>query len=294
VEGLRHWFEQSNGQGLRDRGSVATAALVQACSLNLDDMVEVFLSFAPDKLDPNLPDISGWTPVMYAMAHSNDFEIIDSALALLAWHPLVRLDKHHPFFKGPRSWTYFGDAATRNVEMMKVLIATGKPLGWEQEQLIPNLLCEPLPLRDLVIRRRVPGCLELLESFTSDPERTRHSIRLEIFSQFTRLGETRVQHYIGALALDLFACTVLVCDSYLRIKPRQEKDGSDRERNEGARRFHSMLGALPLDLQMAMCHKVAGSGRCVILARESEPAFRWLALCWSSFFSVGTEENDTT
>jgi len=54
-----------------------------------------------------------------------------------------------------------------------------------------------------------------------------------------------------------------------------------------AARFFSIATQLPLELQMVLCRRVAGSAKEIIPRKESELAFKSLAKClvWSSIFS---------
>jgi len=95
----------------------------------------------------------------------------------------------------------------------------------------------------------------LLERFKSDAAQTRHVMRVE-------LG------LLDELAAEMFALVVFVSDGLLRIK---------RKASIPAARFFRIAAQLPLELQMVLCFRQAGSGKEIIPGRESEVAFKELA-----------------
>ena len=95
----------------------------------------------------------------------------------------------------------------------------------------------------------------LLERFKENPEETRHAVRV-------KLG------WYDDLAAEMFALVVFVSDGLLQVK---ETTASP------AARYFSIARQLPLELQMALCYRLAGSDKEIIAGKESEVAFKELA-----------------
>jgi len=106
----------------------------------------------------------------------------------------------------------------------------------------------------------------LLERFKEHPEETRHYVRQEM-------------GWYDELAAEMLALVVFVSDGLLQI--------DDTATPSPAARFFSIVRRLPLELQMAMCRRGAGSAKEIIPGKESEMAFKSLARClvWFSFFT---------
>jgi len=99
----------------------------------------------------------------------------------------------------------------------------------------------------------------LLERFKENPVETRHQVRLE-------LG------LVDEMAAEMFAMVVFVSDGLLQVT---RGDGSTSA--SPAARFFAIVSRLPLELQMVLCYRVAGSDKEIIHAEDSEVAFRELA-----------------
>jgi len=143
---------------------------------------------------------------------------------------------------------------------------------------------------------------ELLEKFREKPRQTRLEVIADLGLQ-------------GLLATELFASVVFLCDDFLRLSgpvsevegnPNQEAaainiqtnnnndDHNNSEMNDAKRdakevneakekeiahrRFFVMAGQLPMELQMVLCNRVYGLTKDTILAKNSETAFRALAV----------------
>jgi len=129
----------------------------------------------------------------------------------------------------------------------------------------------------------------LLSKFKEDQVTTCHEVQLE-------LGVSK-----GCTA-DLFALVVFLCDGLLKItsKPpprappltanqlprwtsQQDTAATTNETEVGvakyqaAIRFFRIVKALPMELQMILCHQAQGSRRRYIRNQDSEAAFRFLA-----------------
>jgi len=96
----------------------------------------------------------------------------------------------------------------------------------------------------------------LLERFKENPEETRHAMRVE-------LG------LLDELAAEVFTLVVFVSDGLLQI--------NDTTTATPAARFFSIIARLPLELQMVMCYRFAGSSKEIIPGHDSEVAFKELA-----------------
>jgi len=105
----------------------------------------------------------------------------------------------------------------------------------------------------------------LLERFKENPEKTRHSMRLE-------LG------WYDEAAAEMFALVVSVSDGLLQVK--------DTTPSPAARYFY-IAKSLPLELQKVLCRRLVGSSKETIAGKESEVAFKSLArrLLRSSVFT---------
>lgn len=101
----------------------------------------------------------------------------------------------------------------------------------------------------------------LLTRFRDNPAETRQQVRRE-------LGWYRLR------SAEVFALVVFNCDGLLA-----EEAGNTQ--NPGARRFFRMARALPMEVQMILCHRVAGSMALNISRQESEAAFTALAKKYS-------------
>ena len=98
--------------------------------------------------------------------------------------------------------------------------------------------------------------MSLLERFIANPAQIRHEVR-------AKLG------LLDALAAEVFALTVFLCDDLLQLKPAATP--------ATAARFFTIAKRLPLELQMILCHRVVGSMKQNILHQDSEAAFEHLA-----------------
>jgi len=96
----------------------------------------------------------------------------------------------------------------------------------------------------------------VLERFMSNPGQTRHELRV-------KLG------VLDAMAAEVFALTVFLCDDLLQLQPTDSCAARIK--------FFVIASMLPMELQMILCHRVVGSMKQTILRKDSEPAFKSLA-----------------
>ena len=97
----------------------------------------------------------------------------------------------------------------------------------------------------------------LLERFKENPEETRYRMRVKLGCH-------------DDLAAEVFALVVFVSDGLLRIKVTTTATP--------AVRFFAIATQLPLELQMVLCHRLLGSAKEIILGKDSELAFKSLAM----------------
>jgi len=100
--------------------------------------------------------------------------------------------------------------------------------------------------------------VSLLERYTTNPAQTRHEVRV-------KLG------LLEALAAEVFASTVFLCDDLLHLKPASYPAAA------ATIRFFVIASKLPMELQMILCHRAVGSMKQNIPHKDSEPSFRSLA-----------------
>ena len=98
----------------------------------------------------------------------------------------------------------------------------------------------------------------LLERFEGSPEETRHTVRLEI-------------GWYDEVAAEMFALVVFVSDGLLQVTQ------GDQSSSTPAARFLVIARSLPLELQMVLCYRVAGSAKEVIPGKDREGAIKKLA-----------------
>jgi hypothetical protein len=96
--------------------------------------------------------------------------------------------------------------------------------------------------------------MHILERFVCDPDEERHRLRMDC-------GWYRER------AAGFFAHVIFVSDGLLKAKP------------VGAE-FFSITSKLPMELQMMVCNRAAGTMRDVVATHDSDPAFKKLALAF--------------
>jgi len=100
-----------------------------------------------------------------------------------------------------------------------------------------------------------PLCSDIIDEYEQDPEAVRQRLR--------RLPGVR-EYFIG----HTFALVVFFSDGFLQLGP---------DAPSPTERFLRVNSRLPLELQMLLCNRLFGSSHSIILSKDSEPGFRWLA-----------------
>ena len=100
----------------------------------------------------------------------------------------------------------------------------------------------------------------LLRRFMANPVQTRNELRVE-------LGVLEEQ------TAALFALVIFLCDGLLQLMPPALTSATSATATV---RFFCIAAALPMELQMLLCHRVFGSWKQNILRNDSEAAFKAL------------------
>ena len=149
-------------------------------------------------------------------------------------------------------------------EVIEWLIASGKDLGdlnqkvhWDGEE---------FSALEIAREHKESEVVSLLEKFMDNATQVRHGVRV-------KLGVRE------ALAAEVFALTVFLCDDLFQASPCR----TTRSRSHGysaaaaAIRFFKVVAKFPMELQMILCHRAAGTTKDSILSKDSEAAFKSLA-----------------
>jgi len=144
-------------------------------------------------------------------------------------------------------------------EVIEWLIASGRDLGDIMKQRGKDW-DEDLTAIEIARMRKNADVAMLLERFITNPAQIRHSLRV-------KLG------VLDALAAEVFALTVFLCDDLLELKPAPNHAAAAA----AALRFFTITSKLSMELQMILCHRAVGSTKQNILCKDPEAAFKDLA-----------------
>ena len=167
---------------------------------------------------------------------------------LLLKHPRVSVTLADNDGCTPLRWgSYKG--SYQNIEC---LIVSGRDLGdlnqtgkdWNED-------CSAL---EIARKKNETEVVSLLERFTANPAQTRHEVRMQL-------------DLLDELAADLFALTIFLGDELLRIKPALASSHS-ADTAVSATRFLVIASKLPLELQLVLYRRFAGSMKQSILHND--------------------------
>jgi len=216
---------------------------------SLNGHVEVVkLLLAHPNININLKNDEGQTPLSVGCQYGRV-----SVVELLLKDRRVDVTPDDDRGRTPLWWTAYCGCD----EVVEWLIASGSDLGdiknkkgkWDGKDF--NSL-------EIARRERNTEVRSTLERFMANPVLTRHELRV-------KLG------MLDALAAEVFALTVFLCDDLLQLKPDLGAT------SELALRFFVIASKLPMELQMILCYFTVGSTKQNILRRDSEAAFKSLA-----------------
>jgi len=111
----------------------------------------------------------------------------------------------------------------------------------------------------------------VLKKFMKDPAQIRYELRV-------KLGFPDVQ------VAEVFAAMVFLCDDLLQLKAANAPTTSKPKAiaaaasATAATRFFAIAKRLPMELQMILCHRAMNSAKESILSKDSEAAFKALAV----------------
>ena len=231
------------------RNDAGWTALHFACASSYDSIVALLL--AHPGININQKDSFDHTPFLYACVNGHT-----SCVCEMLKDSRVMLDEGNKTGLTPLWHAAFGGY----VNIVKCWIASGREMclsGSDWKHPISEARRANFPV-DKDLRRRKIQVATLLERFQENPEETKLAVRMEI-------------GWYEEMAAERFALVVFVSDGLLRSKATRVKTGGKRTR------FFNIATQLPLELQMALCYRLVGSGREIVPRKHSEPAFKKIA-----------------
>ena len=141
-------------------------------------------------------------------------------------------------------------------EVIEQLIASGRDLGDVKNKKEKENMHRVYTALEIAREKNQTEVVFVLERFLANPTQTGHEVRVKI-------------GVLDALAAEIFALTVFLCDDLLQLKSASHP--------AAATRFFAMTKRLPMELQMLICHRAVGSTKQNILRKDSEVAFKSLA-----------------
>ena len=220
---------------------------------------------------------------LHIASNNGRFEVVKLLLAHPAINVNMKIGGHTPFslgclrvqvsivevlLKDPRVDITLGDRndcsplwyASRDgiLEVIERLIASGRDLGDVRNKTGKNFDSKEYTALEIAREENRTEAAALLQRFITNPAQTRHEIR-------AKLG------MLDELAAEVFALTVFLCDGLLQLKPASHPAAA-------ATRFFVMTKRLSMELQMILCHSAVGSRKQNILRKDSEAAFKSLAI----------------
>lgn len=213
-------------------------ALHRACARGHPNIVTLLLSH-PD-IDANPQSETGITPFFEVC-----YKGTTSCARLLLKDPRVVLDCPDIFGK-----TALWNAVRRgHIEVIKWWLASGRELDLGRSR---NWRTDPIAMGQ---KTGQVDAVDLLKRFKEDAKKTRHEMRVEV-------------GWYAETAAEVFALVIFLCDGLLKIRA---------EGQSNAARFMRIMCELPMELQMMLCRRAAGSAAENIPGEYRELAFRDLA-----------------
>jgi len=233
--------------------------LCAAASEGHREVIDVLL--ADPRVEVNEPWQESTTPFYMACAEGHE-----DVVATMLTHP--RVDANRP--KADNSSPLWIASQGGHLRVVQVLLASARTIDtkraskWNGKQAADHAhwastqaKWPDVPYDDPAKRKRdCPLIMDLILSYEINPASQRHHLR--------RQPGVR-EHYIG----HTFALVVFYTDGFVRVKRLRWFSSINR--------FMKICSHLPLDLQMVLCNRMFGCARDIILTKDSEPGFRWLA-----------------
>jgi len=201
----------------------------------------VALFLGHPEVNVNAQSVYGNTALILA-CRNGEVSVVEMLLA----DPRVDVRLHNVNYETP----LWAAVRSHNMEIVKRLVASGRALG-EDIKATWDHPCTPLEAA------RGQGDLaacDLLDSLARDPAATRHALQIELNVPL-------------AFAVNLFSLVVLLCDEHLSLGEHTTGLGAGV-------RFYSILGKVPMELQMIVTRRVFGVAGDLIKSERLEPALR--------------------
>jgi len=220
--------------------SAGLTGLSAACVGGRADVVSMLLKVPG--VEVNSASRFGWTPLHICCFYEERLE----CLRILLADPRVSTD----VLTGDGCTALWNAAYYGRTDVIKIMIASGREIDWDFRARDFN----ESPLMTAEHNGKMEAAA-LLRRYRADPQRTRQELRLE-------LG------YREALAADLFALVVFLCDDFLAVATSATCNSVVP--------FFRMTTRLPMELQMMVCCRAFGSLQPHILSSLCEASFRAL------------------
>ena len=211
----------------------------------------------------------GSTPFSFACSHGKV-----SVVRVLLKDPRVNVTLIEEDECTPLWWAaYHG-----HFEVVEWLIASGRDLGDLSKEMGQGFLKSTT--LEIAEKKKKTEVAWLLERFMANPAKTRRELKVKI-------------GVLDELAAEMFALTLFLCDDLLQPKPplatptlsTHDSTATISTTTNAATRFFAIASKLPMELQMVLYHRAVGSLRQHILHKDSEAAFKALALTLQASFS---------
>lgn len=221
-----------------------SSPLIEACSETKSVKILSLLLNHPS-VDVNFKDVYGDRAIILAcLGGKDDF------VAILVEDPRVELNVTDANGVSLLKWL----VRQERLDYIKLWISSGKEMVLRPPGGLGN---------DVIGHARKKKKVEfenLLVEFRDRPEDTRHKIRLEL-GWYERTG------WYEKMAASFYAQSIFLCDGLVQIRTNADEDTT---------RFFTIISKLPLELQMTLCLRAAGSMKSLVSGKDSEWAFREL------------------